>query len=48
MRKAKTGSGATAVQIVHKTGSRRNGIEHIPILKTKTTKTGTKIHMKLP
>lgn len=29
MRKVKTGSGATAVQIVHKTGSRRAGIEHI-------------------
>lgn len=29
VRKVKTGSGATAVQIVHKTGSRRDGIEHI-------------------
>lgn len=29
MRKVKTGSGATAVQIVHKTGNRRAGIEHI-------------------
>lgn len=29
VRKAKTASGATAVQIVHKTGSRRDGIEHI-------------------
>lgn len=29
MRKVKTASGATAVQIVHKTGSRRDGIDHV-------------------
>ena len=29
MRKVKTASGATAVPIVHKTGSRRDGVDHI-------------------